>query len=108
MDLHNIHMNQGGFAPWDAENGRAQDGSLGFQIPGLGSVNEWTSIYISFQAQTWDIDGQGDPARRRAASLSDQVPPPVAGGGLGTTGRSQWPNSPREIARSRTHVVRRA
>lgn len=58
--IHDIHMNQGN--PLDShgeENGICQDGALFLYLP---SQNQWIALFIAFQTESWQTDGQGNPA----------------------------------------------
>ncbi len=57
--IHNIHLNQGN-APTDHadENGRYEDGALFLYNP---TQNQWTSIFVAFQSQSWNNGPDGYP-----------------------------------------------
>ncbi len=58
--IHDIHMNQGNPAgDHSGDNGIWQDGLLVFQMP---SQNKWAAVYIAFQEQVWNTDGDGNAA----------------------------------------------
>ena len=57
--VHNMHMNQGDTdASFASENGTWQDGALFIYLP---STSQWTAIFLKFQSQSWQTDGNGQP-----------------------------------------------
>jgi uncharacterized protein YukJ len=57
--VHDIHMNQGNFAPYEKDNGVYQDGGLLFFFP---DTQRWVAIFLAFQSQAWHTDETtGDP-----------------------------------------------
>jgi uncharacterized protein YukJ len=63
--IHDIHMNQGnpvsgGYA---GDNGIWQDGAMFLQTPGVSSnsAETWAAVFLAFQTESWDTDGNGDP-----------------------------------------------
>jgi uncharacterized protein YukJ len=57
--VHNMHMNQGDTDPsFASENGSWQDGALLIYLP---STAQWTAIFLKFQSQSWQTDGNGQP-----------------------------------------------
>lgn len=57
--IHDIHMNQGDTdSRFASENGSWQDGALLIYLP---STQQWTAIFLKFQSQSWQTDGNGQP-----------------------------------------------
>ncbi len=57
--IHDIHMNQGDQdSAFASENGTWQDGAL---LLYLASTQQWTAIFLKFQSQSWQTDGNGQP-----------------------------------------------
>jgi uncharacterized protein YukJ len=52
-------MNQGDTDPsFASENGSWLDGALLIYLP---STAQWTAIFLKFQSQSWQTDGNGQP-----------------------------------------------
>ena len=62
--IHDIHMNQGN-PPHNhgQDNGVWQDGALFLYLP---SQSQWIAVFIAFQTQSWQTDGQGNPVSSAA------------------------------------------
>jgi uncharacterized protein YukJ len=57
--VHNIHMNQGNpSGRFEGDNGIWQDGALFVNLP---ASNTWKALFIAFQTESWQTDGQGNP-----------------------------------------------
>ena len=57
--VHNIHMNQGNPAGrFEGDNGIWQDGAVFVHLP---AANTWKALFIAFQTESWQTDGQGNP-----------------------------------------------
>jgi uncharacterized protein YukJ len=55
--VHEVHMNQGGFVPYEGANAAGEDGVLIFELE-----DRWVAIFLAFQVQCWDTQADGSPA----------------------------------------------
>lgn len=63
--IHDIHMNQGNpLNNFGQDNGIWQDGALFLYLP---SQDQWIAVFIAFQTESWQTDGQGNPLATASA-----------------------------------------
>jgi uncharacterized protein YukJ len=84
LGVHEAHMNQGGFVPYEEGNAIWQDGATLFRFGSrAGSGEQWVVTFVVFRAQTWKTDEHGNPDDPRQ-DLASLVPShPVAAGARG-------------------------
>ncbi|MEA2194244.1 MAG: hypothetical protein QOG42_678 [Solirubrobacteraceae bacterium] len=71
--VHDVHMNQGNAAPFDADNGVRQDGAL---VLRFAAQSRWVAIFLAFQGQAFHTDDTtGDPLGEGGGAGAE--PPPV-------------------------------
>ncbi len=67
--IHDVHMNQGNDPAHRGDDGIWSDGALLFQFK-----DRWSAIFLAFQSQSWQTDGQGHAT---AAPVPVPGPQPV-------------------------------
>lgn len=76
-------MNQGNPpGAFGKDNGIWQDGALLVYLP---SQSQWMAVFLAFQTESWQTDGQGNPAAGAAAQSQDS-PHSAAGKGPSSPG----------------------
>lgn len=73
--VHDIHMNQGNSARFQADDGVWQDGALLIHFP---AESRWVGIFLAFQSQAWHTDDATGHTIGGAAPPPDAVAPAVA------------------------------
>jgi uncharacterized protein YukJ len=66
--MHNIHMNQGNIPAYKDDDGVWQDGALFFHFP---AQEQWVTIFLAFQSQSWHTDDRTGHAQRRGTSRDE-------------------------------------